>query len=116
MKLGPLKLFSRTSGNAINLASWHSSHSLTWRWILSLSWSRPGYVKPNFQWSSVGPMLFRGASVGNIVNVHAMRHNGGWQWGATLFGIGLNWHGQHPMWFRDLYWKRENERYERRAA
>lgn len=117
MQLGPLSLLKRTSGRgSLNLASWHSPHSLTWSWILTLAWAKPSYVKPAVQWSAVGPHLFRGASVGSIANVHAIRDNNGWQWGVTLLGVTLAGHRQRPMWFRDLYWRRETERYERRAA
>lgn len=104
-----LSLLRRTSARNINIASWHSPHSLTWSWILSLSWNTPAYVKPHAQWASVGPHRFRGFSVGNLVNAHARRDNNGWQLGVSLLGLGLNWHRQRPMWFRDLYWKRENE-------
>ncbi len=116
MRLGGFSLLSAKVRNGIQLASWHSPHSLTWSWILTLNWNVPAYVKPHFQWSAVGPHLFRGASVGSLINAHAMRNNNGWQWGFALLGVGLSWSRQQPMWFRDLYWKRENERYERRVA
>lgn len=116
MKIGGLSLLNTRGRGRLDIASWHSPHSLTWSWILTIAWAIPGYVKPHWQWESVGPHRFRCASIGSLVNVHARRHNGGWQWGCTLLGLSLQWHHQYPMWFRDLYYARQNERYERRQA
>lgn len=116
MKIGGLTIFERRGRGRADIASWHSPHSLTWSWILTVSWAVPGYVKPHWQWETVGPHKFRGASIGSLINAHAMRNNNGWQWGFAVLGLSLSWSHQYPMWFRDLYWRRESERYERRQA
>lgn len=65
----------------LTLASWHSPHSLTWRWLVDASWG----------WNP----RFHG---------HARRNpSGGGAWSIWLGCIGLNGHWQQPMWFRDLY-------------
>ncbi|KTS09719.1 hypothetical protein SB2_11730 [Methylobacterium radiotolerans] len=116
MKIGGLTIFERRGRGRADIASWHSPHSLTWSWILTVGWAVPRYVKPHWQWEAVGPHKFRGASIGSLINAHAMRNNNGWQWGFAVLGLSLSWSHQYPMWFRDLYWRRESERYERRQA
>jgi hypothetical protein len=121
MQISGFRLFEKRGRGRLDVASWHSPHSLTWSWILTIAWAVPAYVKPHWQWSSVGPHKFRGFSVGSLINAHAMRNNNGWQWGFALLGLSLHWAHQYPMWFRDLYWKRERDRrerqkFERRAA
>lgn len=107
-----LSLLRRTSNRrTINLASWHSPHSLTWSWILSASWSLPSYERPVWNWSRVGPHRFYGARVGSIASVYLCRDNGGRQWGLCLLGARLNWSRQRPMWFRDLYRRQCDEQY-----
>lgn len=47
-----LKFFSRTSARqTFNLASFHSPHSLTWRWIVSFSFFRGDEARVRPLWS-----------------------------------------------------------------
>ncbi|WP_374453781.1 hypothetical protein [Phenylobacterium sp.] len=95
MKLGALSLFAKTnSRRTFNLAAYHSPHSLTWSWILSLGFDR-SWRKAN------GWPRF-------VLSVY--RTNGGPQWVVLLPFVSLHWHRQREMWFRDLFRKaRERE-------
>ena len=120
MKLGGLSLLSRTnSRTTFNLASWHSPHSLTWSWILALHWHGIRWA-PHAMWKSYGMLSgkhwFAHIGLGPILYARVSRDNNGVHWGTALLGVGLSWSSQYPMWFRDLYWRRESERYERRRA
>lgn len=80
--MSALKLFSRTNSKGHwNIASWHSPHSITWSWILSLSVLRRGEGR----WFYFSPF----------------RTNAGLQWILTLSRLRLQWHRQRPMWYRD---------------
>lgn len=86
-----LALFTKMSGGGYNIASYHSPHSLTWRWIFSMSLPRRGVGR----WRPI---------------FHVSPHNSG---GAAYFGFlkfGFNWHWQRPMWFRDLYHRLRDEK------
>ena len=108
--MGALSLFRRTSSRrTINLASWHSPHSLTWSWILALSLNPLLVERPRFTWSRSGPHVTRGFNVGTLFSTYAMRNNGGWQFGLMVLGVSLNWSRQQPMWYRDLY-QRQRDR------
>lgn len=102
-----LKLFSRTSSaQTFNLASWHSPHSLTWRWILS--WRRHTVMvpKPHFIWNSFGFAVGFGAALAFRIG----RDNNGWQWSVSLLWSSLDYLSQRPMWYRDLYMRMRDER------
>lgn len=88
-----LRLFSRTSDrHCWSLASWHSPHSMTWRWSLSF------HRFKSDEWR-VRPLWW-----GYIANM------GGLQWGFRIPWIGMvTFHKQHPMWYRDLYRKMRDE-------
>ncbi|KNY20368.1 hypothetical protein [Methylobacterium sp. ARG-1] len=112
-----LSLFRLTSDRrTVNLASWHSPHSLTWRWILSAGFQRIVFAKPRGMWKTTGPHVYRCGSIGTVLSAFAMRHNNGWQFGLTVLGLAISFSQQRPMWFRDLYYAEQNRRYERRAA
>lgn len=99
MRFGPLTLFSRTSDRkTISLAYWHSPHSLTWRWALSLRRHQVMWPKPVALRNSVG----FGAGLGPLLSFHAYRTNGGWQWDVSLLWHGLSFSRQRPMWFKDM--------------
>lgn len=106
MRIGPLTLFSRTSdGKTISLAYWHSPHSLTWRWALSLRRHQMMWPKPVALRNSVG----FGAGLGTLLSFHAYRTNGGWQWDVSLLWHGLSFSQQRPMWFKDMFSRMRDE-------
>jgi hypothetical protein len=74
-------------GKRLTLASWHSPHSLTWRWVLDLSWG----------WR---PRLHAG---------HWGNPKGSGSWSVWLAFIGLAYRWQRPMWFRNLYMRMRDE-------
>jgi len=96
MKMNGLSFFRKTSGKRCwNVASYHSPHSLTWSWVLSFS--RDGAER---HW---WPLI-----------VH-FRMNTGSQWCLRLPWVGVFvWHRQQPMWFRDMFWRRQREDEERK--
>lgn len=99
MRLGPLTLFSRTSDRkTINLAFWHSPHSLTWRWGLSLRRHPLMWPKPYAHRNSIG----FGAGIGALLSFWAHTGHGGWQWGLSVLWHGLHFSQQQPMWFKDM--------------
>lgn len=95
MKLGALSLFAKTSSRrSFNLAAYHSPHSLTWSWVLSLNFDR-SWRKAN-GWPRFAVSIYS--------------TNGGPQWAVVLPFVSLNWHRQREMWFRDLFHRtRERE-------
>lgn len=109
MRIGPLTLFKRTScGKTLNVAYWHSPHSLTWRWGLSLRRHQFMLPKPHARRNSIG----FGAGLGTLLSFWAHKSNGGWQWGASFFWHGLHFSQQRPMWFKDMIrrsWDEESE-------
>lgn len=101
------RLFSHTnSRGTFNLASWHSPHSLTWRWVLS--WRRHTVMvpTPHFIWNSFGLAVGLGA----MLALRAGRDNNGWQWSMSLLWRSLDYVSQRPMWYRDLYMRERDER------
>lgn len=101
-----LKFFQRTSGKHWNIASYHSPHSLTWRWILCITRQSLMWPRPHFIWNSYGLSL----GLGQLLHFRIGKDNNGIQWGVALFWIGLSYHSQRPMWFRDMYRRAADER------
>lgn len=90
MKIGALSILARTSSRySFNLASWHSAHSLTWSWIVSISLDG--------EW--------RGSNGGLRFGVFPWRDNGGSQAVVALPFIVIQRHRQREMWFRDMYFR-----------
>mgnify|MGYP001604277069 CR=1 FL=1 len=80
-----LALFKPVSGGGVNIASWHSPHSLTWSWILSY---RPYQADENRR---------------TLMRFWRWKDNGGPQWMLCLPWLGtVQWQRQRPMWYRDL--------------
>lgn len=88
-----LEFFRKTNCKHLySLASFHSPHSLTWSWILSID------LRRHNQGNSWRPVF------------HAHRNNNGLQWMLRIpFVCLFQWHRQQPMWYRDMY----NRQYER---
>jgi hypothetical protein len=86
-----LRFFNRDSGGGMVLASWHSPHSMTWRWLLAFRRFKGDEWRAWPLWWSY-------------------RDNNGLQWGARLpwWGI-LGFSQQRPMWYRDLYHRKRDE-------
>lgn len=84
-----LALFTHVSGGGINIASWHSPHSLTWSWILSIRRQRNGE--------------------GRWLGFHLRKTNVGTQWMLQFAHCTLQWHRQRPMWYREM-WNRKRAR------
>lgn len=93
-----LNFFRCTSCRAtFNIVTYHSPHSLTWRWGLSFSFFRGD------EWR-VRP-LWWGHS-----------HNAGVSWGFRIPFVGIvSWQTQAPMWYRDLYMRLRDEDDQRRG-
>lgn len=86
-----LRFFTKTnSPGALNIVSWHSPHSLTWRWFLSLRRMPRAQRK--------GPW-FRKRPKGTRWQV-------AWVVRIPLFGT-LSLFTQEPMWYRDM-WRRRS--------
>lgn len=86
-----LRFFQKTNTpRAWVLASFHSPHSLTWRWGL---------------WLHFAPTTL-------LPRVSGHRNNGRLlQWWAAIPFLGtLDFHQQQPMWYRDLYMRLRDER------
>lgn len=115
MHIGPLGLFNRTSdGRVLNVASWHSSHSITWRWSLSLIRQHLS-IRPLFHaYRQHGRGGFV-AGFGQLAAVRANQDNNGWQWSISLFWHELAFHQQQPMWYRDIVHRQDDEEIERGA-
>jgi hypothetical protein len=81
-----LALFARTSDRrSWNVASYHSPHSMTWRWLISFSLFRGD------EWR-VRPLWWSHTTTDGL------------QWGCRVPWIGIvRFQQQRPMWFRDLY-------------
>jgi hypothetical protein len=94
--MSALRLFHRDNGGGIVLAAWHSSHSITWRWFLSVRGiiSRTGEPRFKFLW-------------------HRSRHNCGSSTIVRLPFLRFDWQTQHPMWFRDVWRREQRERMSR---
>lgn len=109
-------VFKRTSSKRTwNLASYHSPHSLTWRWLIGLSlgsvFSRPRiFMEPRRtpHFGSVNPFVGFGFNLG-FGGAHAYTNNYGWQFAAWMFGIHVHFSQQRPMWYRDLYQRARDE-------
>lgn len=94
MRLGSLGLFNRTnSARTFNIAAYHSPHSLTWSWILSVSFDGLWRYPPP-------PLATR---KGLRLGFHPYRTNDGRQWVLTMPFVCIQWHRQREMWFRDLH-------------
>jgi hypothetical protein len=88
-----LALLTRTNvRTSWNLASFHSPHSMTWRWLLSFS-------------------LFR-ADEGRWWPIWMpYRANNGLQWVIRIPLVGfLRFAQQRPMWYRDCYQRLRDQR------
>lgn len=87
-----LRFFTRTSQQRCwNVASYHSPHSLTWSWVVSLSLFRGDEAR-------VWPLWF------------SYRTNDGLQWGFRIPWLGIvQWHRQRPVYYRDLYHRQRDE-------
>jgi hypothetical protein len=110
-----LAVLKRTSSKrSWNLASYHSPHSLTWRWLVGISFgsmfARPAiYMQPREilpRWPN--PFVAFAFNIG-IAGASASTNNYGWQFAAWMFGIHVHFHQQAPMWYRDLYVRARDE-------
>jgi hypothetical protein len=96
-------VFRKTSSRAVwNIASYHSPHSLTWSWGLSLRRQPTFTFRPWAQFHG-GNFSGFGAGFGQLIAFSAYRNNGGWQIGWSLLWHELHRSRQQPMWFRDIY-------------
>jgi hypothetical protein len=101
-----LRFFTRTNDRRLwDIACWHSPHSLTWRWILSLRLGRPTWR----------PHLTRNSAVfsiglGSAFSFWISGDNNGIAWSASVLGASLLWQTQAPMWWRDIYRRERDER------
>lgn len=106
MRIGGLGLFQKTNSKGhINLAAYHSPHSLTWSWILSVSFSGAWRYDPAFS-------KRRGLRFG----FSSWRNNYGRPWVLCLPWVAIEWHVQRPMWFRDLHARSWEEAEQLKAA
>jgi hypothetical protein len=110
-----LAVLRRTSSKRCwNLASYHSPHSLTWRWLIGLTFggvfSRPRlYMSPRETFMGArNPFPAFAFNIG-IAGASASTNNYGWQFAAWMFGIHLHFHQQAPMWYRTLYQRARDE-------
>ena len=104
-----LKLFSKTScKKTFNVASFHSPHSLTWSWILSFR--RHEVIRPKFYARRSKDGI--GAGFGTLISAYAYRTNNGLTWDVCLFWHGLHFTRQSPTWYRDMFWRADDEREE----
>ncbi len=106
-----LKFFQRTnSKGAINLVSWHSPHSLTWRFILSaqiVSWESFG--KPIWHFHR-GPLWGGGIGFAKLLALSVYRTNGGINWVLQLPRVVIQYQAQRPIWFKDMFRRARDER------
>lgn len=113
MKVGPLTLFSRCSDNSLSIASWHSPHSLTWRWSIHLSHHKVLAWKPYaFMYKNHHHRGF-GGGFGRLLWIGINRDNNGWQGSAAALWWELSFYQQAPMWYRDIYRSMRDEELER---
>lgn len=88
MRFGGFSLFNRTSaGRTFNIASWHNPKSLTWRWVLSVSFTG---------WHRFVRLGFYRVSNGRLIGLNAPF-------------VSVNFQTQEPMWFADIE-RRKSER------
>lgn len=99
---GALRLFTRTNSKGLyNIATYHSPHSLTWSWIVSI----------NFDGIWRGFDVSKGRrSIWPRFGFHLWGNNHGPQWSVALPGVVLSRQVQSPTWYRDLFYRaRERE-------
>ncbi|MGI6855002.1 hypothetical protein [Mesorhizobium sp. 1B3] len=90
--------FRRTSGKrSWNIASYHSPHSLTWRWLFHVSTGARVLWWPYVNVDSNGTGFCMG-----IASVHVYRTAVGWQFAGSILGLAFHFQQQRPMWFRDM--------------
>lgn len=112
MNIGGLGILNRTSSRLrLNLLSWHSPHSLTWRWIVSVGRQPLWTLKPYMGLQSMryghGGLAI---GLGQLIALRASRDNNGWQFAATFLWHALEFSQQKPVWYRDIYMRqRDNE-------
>lgn len=89
-----LSIWERTSRGfgSWTVASFHSPHSLTWRWSLHFDFPR----RDEGRW-----FFFQHSRLGQE------------KWCLFFLKFRLGWSTQEPMWFRDLYWRLSDERAQR---
>jgi len=106
-----LALFQRSSrARTLDLASYHSPHSLTWSWIISATRQSVAWPKPHAS-LRLKPRLPGGhIGLGHLIRFYLYRDNNGWQWGVSLFWLSLSWSRQRPMWYRDIYLRERDRR------
>lgn len=94
-----LQFFTKRSvQGSWNIVSWHSPHSLTWRWLFGFNLFRGDEARVRPLWWSYGT-------------------NNGLQWGFRIPFIGtVRFSQQRPMWYRDLYTKLRDKHDEPLAA
>lgn len=107
-----LSLFTRTSGRRnFNIASFHSRHSLTWSWILSLQLPSSVVLKPHAGKYRSDPYHWGlHAGLGGLLSFGIGRDNNGVQWNASICFLHFQWHRQRPMYYRDMYQRVSDER------
>lgn len=89
MRIGGFKAFERNSAGERLWASYHSPHSLTWRWVARIN-KRVGGAK--------------------TFGIRRDKHNCGSNINLLLGPIAIHVATQRPMWYRDIYTrKREDE-------
>lgn len=110
-----LATFKRTSSKrSWNVASFHSPHSLTWRWLIGLTlgsmFSRPRlYFSPRRTFMDRPDPFPAFAFNFGFGGAGAMTNNYGWQFNVWLLGVHVHFHQQQPMWYRDLYHRARDE-------
>ncbi|MGB6080238.1 MAG: hypothetical protein WBF99_12340 [Xanthobacteraceae bacterium] len=77
----------------LNLLSYHSPHSLTWSWVLSLQIDR-------IAWNEHANRLRFG--------LHPYRTNQGLQIAFLMPWLCLQWHRQQPTFYREM-WRRQRD-------
>lgn len=118
MRIGGLGILTRTSDRKrFNLLSWHSPHSLTWRFIVSLArqplWTFKPYLVARKLVSGHGGLAI---GLGQFASFRAWRDNNGWQLHGALLWHALDFAQQPPMWFKDIYRHDRDEELERDFA
>ena len=89
-----LALFNKGSdGRRRTIASWHSPHSVTWRWLVRYQWRSSTWLKPS-KWLMACRMV----------------HNSGGEAVACIGPLALTFVWQKPTWYRDIYLRMRDER------